>query len=239
MFNYDGVRTADYIAPKQILANVEFQYSVGCRVPQSLGVDVTANGVTRKIVKAGTPLVIDFGDINAVASAPTGPTRGFFTLQITTAFANDESITIDGVTYTKKATESVANKQFSGANAAAQVTSLLKMVETDDYDVAAVSGATDKIGFTQKEVNTSDTSGPTASKTSSTGAIGSVTRVMDPSLATDGNAVLLHDVIVTEGTKNGTALIFGFVNYNRLDADVQAKVTPGPDVIGKVSFLSV
>ena len=61
MFNYDGVRSSQYTAPIQILANVEFQYSVGCRVPQSLGVDVTANGVTRKIAKAGTPIVINFG----------------------------------------------------------------------------------------------------------------------------------------------------------------------------------
>jgi len=39
------------------------------------------------------------------------------------------------------------------------------------------------------------------------------------------NAVLLHDVDVTAGANNGTALIFGFVNINRLEADVQAKVT--------------
>lgn len=34
------------------------------------------------------------------------------------------------------------------------------------------------------------------------------------------NAVLLHDVDVTAGAANGTALIFGFVNVNRLDASV-------------------
>jgi len=239
MFNYDGVRSAQYTAPVQILANVEFQESVGCRVPQSLGVDVVANGRTRKIAKAGTPIVIDFSNINNVVSAAVGPTKGFFTLQITTAFANDEVITIDGVAYTKKATESVDNKQFSGSTAAAQITSLLKMVKTDDYDVAAVSGATDKLGFTQKVVDTSDTSGPTVSKTSSTGAIGSVTKVTDPSASSTGNAVLLHNVDVTEGGKNGTALIWGFVNYNRLEQDVKDKVICGPDVIGKVSILAV
>gem|GEM_PF-1476338 len=37
--------------------------------------------------------------------------------------------------------------------------------------------------------------------------------------------VLLHDVDVTHGSNNGTALIFGFVNVNRLDADVQTLVT--------------
>lgn len=38
------------------------------------------------------------------------------------------------------------------------------------------------------------------------------------------NAILLHDVDVTAGNANGTALIFGFVNYNRIDTTTQAKV---------------
>jgi hypothetical protein len=37
--------------------------------------------------------------------------------------------------------------------------------------------------------------------------------------------VLLHDVDVTNGNNNGTALIFGFVNVNRLATDVQTLVT--------------
>ena len=39
------------------------------------------------------------------------------------------------------------------------------------------------------------------------------------------NAVLLHDVDVTAGNANGTALIFGFVNVNRVDSDVAAAIT--------------
>ena len=39
------------------------------------------------------------------------------------------------------------------------------------------------------------------------------------------NAVLLHDVDVTAGNANGTALIFGFVNVNRVDTDVAAAIT--------------
>lgn len=35
--------------------------------------------------------------------------------------------------------------------------------------------------------------------------------------ASDAVGVLLHDVDVTEGAENGTLLIFGFVNLNRLD----------------------
>lgn len=39
------------------------------------------------------------------------------------------------------------------------------------------------------------------------------------------NAVLLHDVDVTVGNANGTALVFGFVNVNRVEADVAALIT--------------
>lgn len=38
------------------------------------------------------------------------------------------------------------------------------------------------------------------------------------------NAVLLHDVDVTDGNNNGTALVSGFVNLNRLESDVLALV---------------
>jgi hypothetical protein len=46
------------------------------------------------------------------------------------------------------------------------------------------------------------------------------------------NAVLLHDVDVTDGNNNGTALIFGFVNVNRLEADVQTLVTAATGATG-------
>lgn len=235
MLNKSGITKTTYGAPTQILANVELQASIGCIVPQSLVANADANG--KKIAKAGTPIVVDFSDRQADVAATVGPTLGVFTLQITTAFAADEKLTIDGVDYTCAAAEDVDGKKFAGATAAAQVTSLLKMVTTDKYNVAAVSGATDKLGFTQKTVDVSDTSGPTVSKTSSTGAIGSVTKTATPDAGTTGNAVLLHDVDVTGGKANGTALYFGIVNYNRLDPAVQAMVVLGPNTVGAVSFI--
>lgn len=50
-----------------------------------------------------------------------------------------------------------------------------------------------------------------------------------PAVLADGSehhmvGVLLHDVDVTDGDANGTMLIFGFVNYNRLEKDVQTKI---------------
>lgn len=41
----------------------------------------------------------------------------------------------------------------------------------------------------------------------------------------DAVGVLLHDVDVTTGDANGTLLIFGFVNTNRLDTATKAKIT--------------
>lgn len=43
------------------------------------------------------------------------------------------------------------------------------------------------------------------------------------SLASDAKGILLHDVDVTTGDANGTLLIFGFVNVDRIDATVMAK----------------
>ncbi len=111
MLNRSGISTATYGAPKQILANVELQSSVGCIVPQTIGVTVGA----KKIAKAGTPIQVSLQNLQTPAVKADG----------TTAF----------------------------------------------------------------------------------------------------NAVLLHDVDVTAGNANGTALIFGFVNLNRVEADVAAAVT--------------
>lgn len=108
MFNRDKIRQTTYTNPAQILANVEFQESVGCIVPQSLGVVVGS----KKIAKAGTPIVINLKSINTAVTAAT----------------------------------------------------------------------------------------------------------------TTANAVLLHNVDVTEGAANGTALIFGFINENRIESDVVTKL---------------
>lgn len=55
------------------------------------------------------------------------------------------------------------------------------------------------------------------------------------STASDMNAVLLHDVDVTGGNANGTALLFGFVNLNRVDTTTAAKLKAG--TFGGITFL--
>ena len=44
------------------------------------------------------------------------------------------------------------------------------------------------------------------------------------------NVVLLHDVDITDGNANGTGLVAGIVNYNRLDSVAKALLTPGTSV---------
>lgn len=126
MLNRSGVAKATYTATKQILANVDLQSSVGCIVPQTLGVAVG----TKKIAKAGTPIKIDLMNLQTVA------------------------VKADGTTPL--------------------------------------------------------------------------------------NAVLLHDVDVTDGNANGTALIFGFVNVNHVDSDVATAITTAAAATGaspKITFI--
>lgn len=125
MLNQSGVTTVIGAAPTQILLDTEHQLSVGCIVAQAVGATVGS----KKIAKAGTPIVIDYGNLQTAATAGT---------------------------------------------------------------VAATAGT--------------------------------------------ANAVLLHDVDVTAGNANGTALIFGFVNVKRMESDVQSKYTVcGSNVAGGVT----
>ena len=128
MLNRSGIKTASYGAPTQILANVELQASVGCIVDDAIVASADANG--KKIAKAGTPIIVDFSNLQTPATAGTA------------------------------------------------------------------TGNT-----------------PTA------------------------NAVLLHDVDVTNGDANGTALYFGVVNINRLATSVQPLVTAGVNTIGAITFI--
>lgn len=47
----------------------------------------------------------------------------------------------------------------------------------------------------------------------------------DSSEASNAVGVLLHDVDVTTGNANGTLLLFGFVNTNRIDEKTKEKLT--------------
>lgn len=60
-------------------------------------------------------------------------------------------------------------------------------------------------------------------------------------VGTSANAValLLHDVDVTAGNANGTILISGYVDYDKLEADVQALITAEVAAkLTKITFIS-
>lgn len=66
------------------------------------------------------------------------------------------------------------------------------------------------------------------------------TRTTAFTIATDtASGVLLHDVDVTDGAENATLLIFGFVDINKIDSDVVAKITDEVQTAlsGKVTFI--
>lgn len=52
------------------------------------------------------------------------------------------------------------------------------------------------------------------------------------------NAVLLHDVEVGSDPVNGTALIFGFVNVNRVSADVKGKIEAAAEFEGNSPLIT-
>lgn len=131
MLNRTGITKTTYGNVNQILANVDLQASVGCIVDDAMVAQADSNG--KKIVKAGTPIVVDFNNLQTPVVAPTAA---------------------------------------SGDNP-----------------------------------------------------------------AVPANAVLLHDVDVTNGDANGTALYFGVVNINRLATSVQALVTAGVNTIGAITFI--
>lgn len=233
MLNRSGIETLTLGAPAQIVANVEMQASVGCIVAQSLGID-QADG--KKIAYAGTPLSINPADRTAAAIAAGTKTPAAWAFAITTAFAADEVLTVDSVNYTCKATENVGSKQFAGTTAAEQAASLLKMLASDTYAFSA-GAETAQIVATQKTASSTETA-VVVSKTASTGAFSAVAKVASYSEAA-GNALLLHDVDVTNGAANGTALIFGFVNWNLINSAIQASVNTGINAYGAVSVLKM
>ena len=213
MLNNDGIKKSIYGAPKQILANVEFQYSVGCRVPKSMG--VSASG--RTLVKAGTPVFIDLGVRDTLPVAEPG--------------AVEETATGSVVTG-----EAITKVQVVAATFKTAVSNTSGTYKFKATVVADPASTTWKLG--------NDTVDLTTYGITVTGTVANndeIQVVFTASGTITANAVLLHDVDVTDaavgGAKNGTALLWGFVNINRLDSDVQAMVTAGTK-IGDVQFLN-
>lgn len=57
--------------------------------------------------------------------------------------------------------------------------------------------------------------------------------------ATFANAVLLHDVDLSHGQTNGTALIFGFVDLNKVDTTTQSLLKTALDTYGATNLITL
>lgn len=57
--------------------------------------------------------------------------------------------------------------------------------------------------------------------------------------ATFANAVLLHDVDVSNGQTNGTALIFGFVDLNKVDTTTQTLLKTALSTNGATKLITL
>lgn len=53
------------------------------------------------------------------------------------------------------------------------------------------------------------------------------------------NAVLIHDVDVTNGNANGSALLVGVVNLNRVESDVQTLLTANKDDFNRIGLVQL
>lgn len=53
------------------------------------------------------------------------------------------------------------------------------------------------------------------------------------------NAVVLHDVDVTGGNANGTALIFGFINLNRVDTAIATVLKTAAGITGASELITL
>lgn len=73
-----------------------------------------------------------------------------------------------------------------------------------------------------------------------TGSLDARTTAFTAAGESDAVGVLLHDVDVSKGAANGTLLLFGFVNTNRLDTATKALITENVKkaLTGKVTFVA-
>lgn len=89
MLNRDGIRKETYGATRQILADVGNQSSVGCIVPQSMGVTVGA----KKLVKAGTPINIDLMNVQTAVKAVAAAGEGTTAVPMNAVLLHDVDVT--------------------------------------------------------------------------------------------------------------------------------------------------
>lgn len=150
----------------------------------------SADANGKKIAKAGTPIFVNLMSRQTPVSAPGN-------------IAASATAAVSGTGVTAAA---VVAATFSTAVSGASGTYVF------EYDGTSTKWY---LGETEATLNTYGIT-PTGSPADGD----KITVTFTAAATVSANAVLLHDVDVTAGAANGTALIFGFVNVNRLDASV-------------------
>lgn len=206
---------------KQILFCTDPQVSVGIIVDDA---DVVAGDDGRKIVKAGTPMygsLLDRATPFTITGSDTDPS-------VVTVIGNSSTPQSVGITAATVTAATFATKVNNVGGTYAVTYKSLSAGSSDGWDLWG--GSMDAPIVT--DITLSDY-GVVVTGTPAEDDYVEIT--LTAGVDDKATGVLLHDVDVTAGDNNGTLLIFGFVNINRLDADVQTAITTAAsDLEGKV-----
>lgn len=199
MLNQSVIKTETGATRKTILVDELNSTAFSCKVANT-GVEADADG--RKILKAGTPLAGSLEARNIAFVKDTESTEAEATATVIATGVT--AATVNAETFATKVSESGTYDFIYDADAEAQTPDPswklgTSKVTLSEYGVEVTGTAQDgdkvSIAFVAASAGSS--------------AVG----------------ILLHDVDVTDGTKNAQIVVFGFIDLNKLDADVQELIT--------------
>lgn len=200
MLNQSVVKTETGATRKTILVDEIRSTAFSCKVA-STGIEADADG--RKIIKAGTPLSGSLEARNIAFVKDTEDTEATAVATLTATGITAAEVTV--ATFSAKVEGESGTYDFIyDADAESQSPS-----PTWKLNDSAVTLAQYGISTTGSANDGDKISVAFVAATTGSHAVG----------------LLLHDVDVTDGTKNAQIVVFGFVDLNKLDSDVQALIT--------------
>ena len=202
MLNQGGITKVTAVSEKTILFAPEMAVALSCKVANT-GIEADSDG--RKVVKAGSPL---YGSLTARGTA--------FTISATGEAAKATATVPTGQTGITKATVDAAT--FGAAVGGIG----------DRYMFVATVDATPSTTW-KLEGTTVDLTDYGITPTGTAADGDKIIVVFTPAVPAEPAGIILHDVDVTDGTKNAQICCFGFVDVSKLDtatATALAAATP-------------
>lgn len=196
MLNNPNIVTETGATRKTILVDELNSTAFSCMVANT-GISADSDG--KKIVKAGTPLVGSLEARSVAFVKNTNPTAA--SANATVVGTGVTAATVNAATFSTKVSAVSGTYEFIASVA-------------DDTTTWELNGNT--VTLTQYGITPTGT------------AIDGDKIIVAFVAATSGTTpvgILLHDVDVTSGTKNAQIVVFGFIDLNKLDADVQELIT--------------